>query len=126
MSTIRLLCVALILVAVAAAGYFAGTVVSRRRAEIETPINGAAAMTDLERRVSLVPGVTRAQEGGAGEKRLLFVVVAREDMSTEERKDFVGELMAVVEGELTRKEIVIIAREGGDVLRWNAEGSEGE
>jgi len=115
----------LVVVAVAAAGYFAGTFLGKRISPPKAPSHALAPRSDLARRVTALSQVTEVVEGQQDGEVLLFVVVDADQLAGEEARQargrFLESLSGAVADEISPEQIRLVARQGGEVLQWHLE-----
>ena len=117
----------LLLVAVAAAGFYAGTFTGRRRVEEEAVTNGARPRSEMAARLAALPHVTEVIEGRRRDETIYYVVLDEDAADDDARQAFLAALDLALADRLARDRIVLIRREGGHMLRWHLEdGAVGE
>ena len=125
---------AILIALVAAAGFYAGKLVSDQTQGPALdgvrggpmPQNGEKPMSDLARRVSALEKVTNVIDGRGQDGVLLFVIVDAEGVSDKERDVFLDGLDAALGQGVDPECIVLVNRRGGGLLRWHIEREAGE
>ena len=114
-----------LLVAVAAAGFYGGTFMSREQVGEETPVtNGARPRSPMAARLAALPHVTDVIEGRRRDETIYYVVL--DAAGGDEIEAFLAALDQALAGDRARDRIVLVQREGGRVLRWHLEDDPAE